>query len=68
MESKKYTERFWVHAGHKYDADIYIDLNTGEKKHIGTKLTSNDPEIYSGEPSFTGFLTGQVIKKILRKI
>lgn len=55
----------WVYAGHKYDADVFINLDTGKKKHIGTRVTSDDPEIYNGEPSFVGFLGGQIIKQIL---
>ena len=55
----------WVYVGRKYDADMFINLDTGEKKHIGTKLTSDDPHLYNGEPSFIGFLGGQIIKKVL---
>ena len=55
----------WIWAGHKFDSDIFINLDTGEKKHIGTKLTSDDPQIYDGEPSLKGFVAGQIIKKIL---
>lgn len=57
----------WVYVGRKYDSDVFINLDTGEKKHIGTKLTSDDPEIYKGEPSFVGFMAGQIIKRLLGK-
>lgn len=55
----------WVYAGHKYDADVFINLDNGEKKHIGTKLTSNDRQIYDGDPSLIGYIGGQIIKQIL---
>lgn len=55
----------WVEAGEKYDSKIYINLDTGEKVHIGTKLTSEEPEIYKGEPSARGYVGGLILKTIL---
>ena len=65
MSKKKLGPGNWVKAGRKHDADIYINLDTNEKKHIGTKLTSDDPEIYDGEPSTKGYIGGQILKTIL---
>ena len=55
----------WVEVGKKHDATSYVNLDTGEKVHIGTKLTSNEPEIYRGEPSTVGYIGGQILKTIL---
>ena len=67
MSKKMLGSGNWVKAGRKHDADIYINLDTNEKKHIGTKLTSDDPEVYDGEPSTRGYIGGQILKTVLGK-
>jgi len=55
----------WIHVGRKHDAEIFVDLDTGETKHLGTKATSNDPKLYDGEPSTLGYYGGQAVKKAI---
>jgi len=55
----------WVHAGRQYDADVFVNLETGEKKHIGTETFSDKPKVYDGDPNPLGYLGGQVGKTLI---
>ena len=55
----------WVKAGQKYGADIYVNLDTGKTKHVGTKTASRDPKVYDGPPSLIGKIGGDIVKRIL---
>ncbi len=55
----------WVKVGRKRESDIYVNLDTGEKKHIGTEITSNKPKVYDGDPSLPGYIAGKIAKKLL---
>lgn len=39
----------WIYAGHQYDADVYVNLETGQKKHIGTESFTDRPKVYDGK-------------------
>jgi len=56
----------WVRAGRKLEADIYVDLESGRTKHVGTKVTDgNVPKVYDGEPSLKGYVAGKIVQSIL---
>ena len=56
----------WVHVGKELEADVFVDLDTGETKHVGTKVTDgNAPKVYDGSPSKLGYVAGKVVQGIL---
>ena len=55
----------WVHVGKDLEADVFVDLDTGKTKHIGTKVTDgNVRKVYDGPPSKTGYVAGKIIQAI----
>lgn len=56
----------WVHAGQQFEADVYVDVETGRVKHVGTTLTDgNAPKVYDGYPKRRGYIAGKIIQGIL---
>jgi hypothetical protein len=66
MSNKKRSN--WVHAGKDLEADVFVNLDTGETKHIGTKVTDgNSPQVYDGPPSKLGYIAGKAVQAMLGK-
>lgn len=60
---KKDPHSSWVHAGKELEADVFVNLDTGETKHLGTKLTDgNAPKLYPSGPSRKGYVAGKVLQ------
>lgn len=65
---KNHGKGTWVHAGKQYEADVFVNLDSGETKHLGTKVTDgNARQLYDGKPSRAGYVGGKIVQGILGK-
>ncbi|MBI4021296.1 MAG: hypothetical protein HY369_03570 [Candidatus Aenigmarchaeota archaeon] len=59
----------WVYVGTTYEAPTFVNIETGQTKHIGTELTNgNVPRVYDGPPSPTGYGVGKLLQSVLRTL